>query len=309
MHTIYVDSNVIDELRRKRLYEGELFVFSPRPSSIAFCEFVREMIKEAFHPQDPTEAQFRLSVEKFVEIAAPVKPRFIHHPESKTFIRRILEDMGCDMSKTYFDVPRMRIVTHGDYLKAGVAYPLHPHRDTWYSQPFCQLNWWLPIFDFESESSMAFFPQYWSRGVRNSSSSFNYYEWNATGRKDSAKHIASDTRKQPRAEEPLELEPQIRIVCPVGGIILFSAAQLHATVPNTSGRTRFSIDFRTAHLDDLVAKRGAPNADSAPTGTSLRDLMRGTDLSRLSEEVVALYEDAPPTSGVLVFQPEGVATN
>src|SRR5262249_40849586 len=113
-----------------------------------------------------------------------------------------------------------------------------------------------------------------------------------------------DTRQQPRAEEPLELEPQIRIVCPVGGIILFSAAQLHATVPNTCGHTRFSIDFRTAHFDDIVAKRGSPNVDSSPAGTSLRHLMHGIDLSRLPEEVVTFYEDQPPTSGVLVFQPE-----
>jgi ectoine hydroxylase-related dioxygenase (phytanoyl-CoA dioxygenase family) len=151
---------------------------------------------------------------------------------------------------------------------------------------------------------MAFFPRYWSQGVRNGSSAFNYYEWNADGRKNAAKHIESDDRRQPRAEEPLDLHPQVRVVCPAGGVILFSGAQLHATVPNTSGRTRFSIDFRTADLDDLVAKRGAPNVDSSSTGTSLRDLMRGTDLSRFSAEVIGLYEDRPPTSGVLVFQPD-----
>src|SRR5215813_498615 len=304
MNTIYFDSTLSDEARRKRLYAGQLFVFSPSPSSLALCEFAHHLIEEAFHPLDPTEAQYSLSVEKFVEIVAPLKPRFIHHPETKGLIQHVLGDLECDMSKTYFDVPRMRVVTHGNYLNAGVAYPLHPHRDTWYSQPFCQLNWWLPVSDLESENTMAFFPRYWSQGVRNSSSSFNYYEWNANGRRNAAKFITSDTRQQPRAEEPLELDPQIRVVCPVGGIILFSAAQLHATVPNTCGRTRFSIDFRTAHFDDIVAKRGAPNVDSSPAGTSLRDLMRGTDLSRLPEEEVALYEYQPPTRGVLVFQPE-----
>ncbi len=306
MNTIYFNSTVSDEVRRKRLYDGQLFIFSPLPSSVALCQFARKMIDEAFHPIDPIEAQYSLSVEKFVEIVAPLKPRFIHHPETKRLLQGVLEELGCDMSKTYLDVPRMRVVCHGDYLKAGVAYPLHPHRDTWYSSPLCQLNWWLPIFDIESDCSMAFFPQYWSRGVRNGSSSFNYYEWNAEGRKNAAKHIASDTRKQPRAEEPLELDPQIRVVCPVGGIILFSGAQFHATVPNTSGRTRFSIDFRTVHLDDVVLKRGAPNVDSFPTGTVLRDFMRGTDLARLPEDVVALYEDQPPTSGVLIFQPEEI---
>jgi hypothetical protein len=308
MNTLYFDSTVNDDVRRQHLYNGQLFVFSPRPSSIALCKFAREMSEEAFAPLDPREAQYSLSVEEFVAIVAPLKPKFIHHPKSKQLIRELLNELGCDMDKTYFDVPRMRVVTHGGYLNAGVAYPLHPHRDSWYASPLCQLNWWLPIYDIESESAMAFQPRYWSQPVRNGSSSYNHYEWNSSGRKNAAKYIKEDTRQQPRPEEPIELEPQIRVVCSVGGIILFSGAQLHWTVPNTSGRTRFSLDFRTVHIDDVVAKRGAPNLDSAPQGTTLRELMRASDLSQIPQEVISLYEDEPPTSGDLVFQPPDFST-
>ena len=45
MNTIYLDSTVGDEVRRQRLYNGQLFIFSPRPSSVALCEFAREMIQ------------------------------------------------------------------------------------------------------------------------------------------------------------------------------------------------------------------------------------------------------------------------
>lgn len=303
MNTIYFDSAVNDDVRRQRLYNGQLFVFSPRPSSIALCNHAREMIEEAFGSLDPQEAQYSLPVEEYVAIVSPLKPKFIHHPKTKQLIQDVLEESGCDLNLTYLDVPRLRMTTSGGYLTSGVGYAFHPHRDTWYSAPMCQLNWWLPIYDFESESSMAFHPRYWNLPVRNGSSSFNYYEWNSSGRKNAAQHIKTDTRKQPRPEEHIELEPQIRAVCKAGGIVLFSPAHLHSTVPNTSGRTRYSLDFRTVHLDDVLTKGGAPNIDSAPTGTSLRDFMRGTDLSRLPEEVLALYEDKPSTSGVFVFQP------
>ena len=73
--------------------------------------------------------------------------------------------------------------------------------------------------------------------------------------------------------------------------MLFSAAQLHSTVPNTCGVTRYSIDFRTVHLDDVWNKCGAPNIDSAATGTTMRDYLKGTDFTHLPEEVVALYFD------------------
>ena len=303
MNTVFFDSNVTDEVRRKRLYEGQIFVFSPRPSSVALCEFARTMIEDGFGGLDPRTAQYNMPVEEYVSIVAPLKPKFIHDPETKKLLRALVEDFACDLAKTYVDVPRLRMVTHGGYLTSGVGYAHHPHRDTWYSAPMSQLNWWLPIYEFQSDSGMAFHPRYWDRPVKNGSSSFNYYEWNAQGRKSAAQHIKADTRKQPRPEEPLELEPQIRIVCPPGGIILFSAAQMHSTVANTSGYARYSIDFRTVNIDDAVAMSGAPNVDSAPVGTSLRDFVRGTDGSPMAEETVRLYDQATPTDGVLVFRP------
>ena len=48
---------------------------------------------------------------------------------------------------------------------------------------------------------------------------------------------------------------------------MFAGAQLHSSVPNMSGKTRFSIDFRTVHSDDLLSRSGAPNIDSECTGT------------------------------------------
>jgi hypothetical protein len=303
MNTVYMDANVTEAERRRRLYEGQLFVFSPRPSVLRLCEFARQMIEEAFAGLDPLEAQYHMTVEKYVEIVAPLKPKFIHHPVTMGLLRDLVRECGCDLDDTYVDVPRLRMVTSNAYLTSGVGYAHHPHRDTWYSAPMQQLNWWLPIYPFESESSMAFHPRYYSEAVPNSSNEFDYYQWNSVGRKNAAQHIKVDTRKQPKPNVQVELEPQIRLVCPPGGIILFSAAQLHSTVPNTSGRTRYSIDFRTVNLTDLREKCGALNVDSSPAGTSLRDFRRGSDLAPMPEDVVQLYETAPPEKGELVFEP------
>src|SRR6185295_18161567 len=105
----------------------------------------------------------------------------------------ILKDLHCDLESTYFDVPRLRTATSDNYLTTGIAYAFHPHRDTWYSAPLCQVNWWLPVYDLESDRSMAFHPTYWSRGVRNSSRTYNYAEWNRTSRFNAAQHVKQDT--------------------------------------------------------------------------------------------------------------------
>jgi hypothetical protein len=307
-NTIYVDSKMTDDQRRDRLYDGQIFVYSPTDAAQKFTGFAREMICEGFENPDPTLSQFDMPVEEFVRIFAPMKPAFIHHDKTKKLIQEMLLDFGCDMDSTYLDVPRLRAVTSDAYLTSGVGYAHHLHRDTWYSAPMCQINWWLPIFPMASESSMAFHPAYWNKAVANGSEDFNYYDWNSTSRANAAQHIKSDTRPQPKPLEPMELDPQFRLVTEPGGAILFSAAQMHSTVPNTSGRTRFSIDFRTVHVGDLRERKSAPNIDSKPIGTSLRDFMRGTDLTRISDDVIAMYDNAPAKDGVLVFTPEQAAT-
>jgi hypothetical protein len=294
VNSVYVDAALTDDARREQLYAGQLFVYTPVPSARALVALARELIADAFGNRDPELAQHSMPVEAYAELLSVLKPKFIHHPRAKECIQGILRELGCDLERTYFDVPRMRTATSENYLTSGIAYAFHPHRDTWYSAPLSQINWWLPIYDIVPANAMAFHPAYWSQPVRNGSREYNYDEWNRTSRVEAAKHITSDTRKQPKAEEPLELDPQIRLLPPVGGIILFSGAQMHSTVPNDSGRTRFSIDFRTVHYDDVIAHRGAPNLDSECTGTTMRDYLRGTDLAHFSDEVCRSYDGGTP---------------
>ena len=304
MHSIYYDWNGPEDVRRQRLYEGQLFVYSPRPSMMRLIEHARKMIEEAFSPIDPQRAQFHMKVEQYVEICTPLKPAFIHHPQTKQILQEVVTEYGCSLESTYIDVPRLRMVTSDGYLRSGVGFAHHPHRDTWYSAPMQQINWWVPIYDIESEMSMAFHPEYFGKPVKNGSESFNYYEWNAVGRKDASKMIKTDTRKQPKPEEPLKLDPQVRMVLPAGSVVLFSAAHLHSTVDNNSGIARYSIDFRTVNFDDVVNRRGARNIDSHCHGTSLRDFMKGDDLSRMPEDVVKMYDDVEAPEEAKIFKPE-----
>jgi hypothetical protein len=306
MVPILVDSTADDDSRRRALYDGALLFFTARDSVRALCDHAWQMITEAFDPLDPMEAQSKLPVEEYVGIIGPLKTRFTNEDSSKERLHDLLDDFGCDVSQTYFDVPKLRIVTHSNYLTAGVGYAYKPHRDIWYSAPPCQLNWWLPISEISTESALAFHPHWWNEAAPNTSGNFDPYEWNRVGRAEAAKHITSDPRNHPAPSEPIELEPELRIVGGPASTLIFSAAHLHSTVPNTSRATRFSIDFRTVNQHDLVERVGAPNPDSASTGTTARDFLRATDYERLPEDVVALYDIGSKHEGPLVFDPTTV---
>jgi hypothetical protein len=130
MYAIHVDSTLDDDARRERLYDGDLFVYSPRPSTQALVEFAAAMAEEAFGSLEPETAQYEMPVENYAGLLADLKPRFIHHPESKRLIIEMLVDFGCDPEKVHFDVPRMRTSTAQGYLTTGIAYAFHPHRDS-----------------------------------------------------------------------------------------------------------------------------------------------------------------------------------
>jgi hypothetical protein len=289
MTALYFNPACSDDERREQLYRGDMFIYAASDSTRALCAFAREQSEAAFAPHDPRDAQHHLSQEEYVEILAALKPTFINHPRCKELIREILREHACDLRKTFFDVPRLRTATSDEFLTSGLGYVFKPHRDTWYSPPQCQLNWWLPVYPFVAENAMAMFPDYWDRPVRNSSNEFNYQDWTQTGRKAAPKLVKTDQRRQSEALETVETNPDLRIVTEPGGLLIFSAAHLHATVPNTSGETRFSIDFRTVHMDDLAAQRGAANIDSDCSGTTIDDYLCGEEFTQLPDAIRSQY--------------------
>jgi hypothetical protein len=304
MTNVLVDSAASDRDRRKALFQGDLLVYSPKPSSLALADLARDALVEAFAPYDPREAQFHFAVDDYAAILGRVKPAFIHDPRSKKLIASLMEELGADPDETYFDVPRLRSSTAKGYLTTGIAYAFHPHRDTWYSAPLAQMNWWFPVYEIEPDNGLAFHPRYFDQPVRNSSATYNYYRWNAVSRGGAASMVGQDTREQPKPLDEVDLDPQIRVIAPVGGLLAFSGNQLHSSVPNTSAVTRFSIDFRTVNIADLRAGRSATNVDCACTGTTLRDFVRCTTLERLPNDVIARYDDESALEyKTLVYEP------
>ena len=223
-----------------------------------------------------------------------LKPKFIHHPDSKKHIQQMLRDTGCDLEKTYFDVPRMRTATSDDYLTTGIAYAFHPHRDTWYSAPLCQINWWLPDLTKSNRGARWRFIRAIGRRPSRTDRATTTTR-SGTGRVASRRpNRSSPTRAFNRSLKNHWNWILRRVSLHLwASILLFSAAQMHSTVPNSTGRTRFSIDFRTVHNGDAEKFRGAPNVDSSCTGTTMNDYLRATDLTHLDPALVSMYERRP----------------
>lgn len=305
MANVLIDPDLEDEARRRSLYAGDVIVHTAVPEVAAFAAFARQLVQDALGV-DPVSVHERRTSEELADLLIDFKPMFIHHPESMAHLRRITTALGCDPQQLHADVPKLRTAFPAGHLNTGIAYAFQVHRDTWYAAPQQQINWWMPVWEAAANNAMEFFPRFFGRAIENNSGSYNYYvanEWRSRIKDFSG---GKDTRVHPAPSAPLaDDEARLCVVPPVGGIMLFSGDQLHATIPNTSRRSRYSIDFRTVHAADVESGAGAPRADVACVGTAMRDFRRLSDGVAFTEAQVDPY-DTPgnvPNVGVKVFDP------
>jgi hypothetical protein len=296
---ILVDPCVPADELRQQLFAGNLVVLTRLQALSDFVEYTRDELTELFRPHDPEHAHEHIDPAEMAKILSAWKPRFIHSDRSKKLVRAVIEEAGFPGEDTHYDLPKPRTSFPVGHLTTGVAFAFPWHRDTWYSAPPQQINWWLPIFPVREDNAMSFDLASFDRAVPNTSDAFDYYQNNAS-RLTTATGVTREAQARPGA---IDHQPdQELVVLPAPGqVLLFSGSQLHKSIPNTSGRARFSVDFRTVYVPDLMAGRGAPLVDVYCTGTAIRDFINVADEGSFDEETVVKLFGAPPPDAMLVF--------
>lgn len=279
----FMDAEITDHERRRLLFAGNLFVYSPRSSTLALSAASRMTIETVLGP-DPVQAQQQLTKAVFAEQFRIAARSFSHN--AVELACATVADFGCDPDETFVGVPLLVATTGQNFFAYGFGAPQHPHRDTWYAAPPCQVNWWIPLYGLDASAAFAFHSSYWDAPVHNTSPDFDYESW-YEARLAGREITTSDAITQPRPLDPIELAHDIRIGCPAGCVIISSAAQLYSAVPNESLETYFSVHFQTVSSFDLRNGEGAVNLDAEPPVTALVNFVRCRDRSPMPRELMA----------------------
>jgi hypothetical protein len=296
---VVIDPGVPSDQLRRTLYAGHLVILTRLQALRDFVEYTCEELTELFHPYDPEHAHEHIEPTEMARILSVWKPHYIHSDKSKKLVRAVIEEAGFSPEETHYDLPKPRTSFPLGHLNTGVAFAFPWHRDTWYSAPAQQINWWLPIFPVRDDNAMSFDLASFDRAVPNTSDGFDYYQNNAN-RLTTATGVTREVQARPGAIDHKPDQELVILPAP-GEVLLFSGNQLHASTPNTSGRARFSVDFRIVSVPDLLAGRGAPLVDAYCTGTAVRDFVNVADESRFDEDSVVKLFGAPPPDAMLVF--------
>ena len=264
---------------RRQVYDGDVFLTPPTDASRALIATVRARLADALGcaPGEVRDVPHQLpNAELFTRIGGLRKTLYLE-PEFHDAIRDVIAARGCDPARVAFDPLRLRVVLHRGHDNPLAAPVYHPHRDTWYAHPRALIAWWIPLDDLAADETFVFYPERFRAPVANDSEIFDYGDWVRDGweLKIGWQRAQSGVEaRYPRAAPGVDPGRAVGFACRAGDNLVFSGAQFHATLPQATGRTRFSLDFRIVDLDDHAAGLGAPDVDNRSRGSSLIDYVQ-----------------------------------
>jgi hypothetical protein len=261
---------------RRALYAGTIFHL---PGDAATAQLVREVwaAVKAELGECPREAQFRMTDGAFFVRVGRLRKAIYTGLRFHALVAGVLRGRGFDPARVACDPARLRVISHKGYENPAAAPIYHAHRDTWYAHPQAEITWWVPLHDVTPEETFVFYPGWFDRPVPNNSEAFDHDAWTKGG---AALRIGwqdpehGRTKIYPGQVGAFDPGREIGFAAEAGDLVVFAGAHFHQTRKNATGRTRFSLDFRTVDLGDHETGIGAPNADNRSTGCSVRDYVR-----------------------------------
>ena len=236
------------------LFSGKLLTARCGPHGLTLLARAEELVEESLgrDSEDLDTEEFRRGLES-------CRARLVDESFS-TLARGLLDEIGTPRKGMMLDKLRLRAITPGLERVEQAAPVFYAHRDTWYGNPSCQVNVWLPLHEVDSRNSFRFYLDHFEKPIANDSERFRAENFRGFG---SLQPVG--TQAYPRALEDPDGE-MYDAVMQRGDVLLFSAAHLHQTLPNQTGRTRFSLDFRFYLEEHLETGRGAPDPDNRSVG-------------------------------------------
>jgi hypothetical protein len=261
---------------RAELYGGTIFLLPPTDASRHLVADVRERLADALGSPAFREVAHTLPNDQLFERIGALRRELYLAPRYHAAVCDVVSDLGLDPERSAFDPLRLRVILDRGHERPLAAPVYHPHRDTWYAHPRALLTWWIPLDDLSAEETFEFYPDYFRNPVANDSEIFDYDDWVRDGWELKIGWQKHDTEARfPHAEPGCDRGRALGFSCRAAENLLFSGAHFHATRPQVTGRTRFSLDFRIVDLPDHEAGLGAPDVDNRSRGSALRDYVVG----------------------------------
>ena len=238
---------------KEEIFKGKIFVFQK-------SQFTLDLIQE-IKTEISSEYDGELEKIHYLDECEAISTNLVSNLKNskifKELFKSFLIERGFYNNNSYWDQFRIRIAPAENRFNYREASRISSHRDTWGTNIHQQINWWGPISSVDETNTMIFYPEFFSKPVKNSTST-----WDLNTYLDHRKRNDFSYASTPQMLE--ELPEQVKtlpVTIQPGEILCFSGCHLHSSSKQKSEKTRFSFEIRTICQQDLDDKSQAPNTD------------------------------------------------
>ncbi len=277
-------------LDTKKILSGEV-VQSLRPPSLReFLELLQSRVATYFPSADPRLEVAKLSTDIHMFRMHQLREEIKTDPIFLEAFHPLWQELGIDFSEVYLDALRIRCVPNLFQEIPEAQSLAYLHRDPWYANPQCQLNFWIPIYEVAKGDGFRIYPDYFTIPISNNSGLFSYDEWIELGGFQSNGDTNGRKKIFPSPDVDPDVQESIDVCGEEGEMVCFASHHLHGTSPNLSGKARFSLEVRFVLKSHLEQRIGPRRIDNFSTGTSLQHMYDLIYRRPVSPELIAHYE-------------------
>lgn len=273
------------------LLQGKIFNRLFPASLLSFLHQIQERLQSYFPEGDPRQVVKNLTSAQLLTRMKLLRDEIITSEPLLVQFCPVWTELGFDLKELYLDAIRIRCVPdkfHENVQAKSVSYI---HRDPWYANPQCQLNFWIPIYDVEKGAGFSIYPTYFDKTIPNNSNLFDYQEWLELGGFQSNKVFPDRKQIFPAPLQFNDTVENVNIYAEAGEMVCFASHHLHGTSPNLSGKARFTLEVRfvlRSHLESRLGPQRIDNFSKGSTLVHMYDLIRHDPVPM---ELIKHYED------------------
>tara|TARA_Y100000996_G_scaffold415280_1_gene409129 strand:- start:248 stop:1078 length:831 start_codon:yes stop_codon:yes gene_type:complete len=238
---------------KEEIFNGKIFVFKKSTISLNLIKEIKSKINQKYNG----ELDKLHLLDNFEEISSKLVANLKNTKIFLNLFREFLEEINFYKGDSYWDKFVVRVAPAENKFSYREASRIKTHRDTWGTNIHQQINWWAPISNIDETNTMIFYPEYFSKPVENSTSSWDLDIYLANRKRGDFSYPSA-----PQLEEDLPKNVKILpVTIKPGEILCFSGCHLHSSSKESSDKTRFSYEIRTVCQVDIDNNNVAPNTD------------------------------------------------
>ena len=248
----YITRKEIKDLNffKQSIFNGNIYIF--KKSSV--CLDLIRLTNKFFY------LYFGLSIQDFLKEDNPISFKTNKLIEFQKKIKnsqslialfcKLLEELQFDVQETHSDKITFRYSPDLKKEPLGILKPSKAHRDTWASNVFNQINWWIPLHNVQESNSIFIVPDYFDKKISNNSDKWSFKKYKKFKNYPSTPY--SEFKFKENHIKRFELHQ--------GDILFFSGNHIHGSV--LGKKKRINLETRTIGINDEKKFNLPNNIDS-----------------------------------------------